>query len=184
MRRFSEMVGAEINPELFGTHAPVTQAVEAEIPITGHETPPSAFEKQVFNVLVSEKTRLGIREVWRCKNALIDGLIDLDDGRRLGLEVKYRMNWLKACQSGWQLSKFLTTEFAKERPLSGAVIFFETFSGDWARKAKTKVLQAGWNHWYIDHHKVEGLRVDLIRLHEGNVETYRMAYSASMQRRP
>jgi hypothetical protein len=40
----------------------------------------------------------------------VDGQIELDNGNLYIIEIKYRMNWMKACQSGWQISKYLENE--------------------------------------------------------------------------
>jgi hypothetical protein len=51
-----------------------------------------AFEIAVFNFLLAHKQPLGISAVWRCRNVRVDGLLDLDDGRRMALKIKYAMN--------------------------------------------------------------------------------------------
>jgi hypothetical protein len=35
----------------------------------------------------------------RFKNSLVDGELVLSDGTRLPIEIKWRMNWMKACQA-------------------------------------------------------------------------------------
>src|SRR5216683_3404281 len=62
----------------------------------------STCEVQVFNFLFSNRENLGIREVIKFRNLLVDGQIVLSDGTRLVVEVKMRMNWMKACQSEYQ----------------------------------------------------------------------------------
>ena len=64
------------------------------------------YEGEVFNALLEGRRTLGIRDVFRCKNALVDGALILMDDRALVVEIKLRMNWTKACQAGWQVRQF------------------------------------------------------------------------------
>ncbi len=128
------------------------------------------------------KDALGIQTVFKFENLFIDGAILLADGKtRLAVEIKYRMNWTRACQAGWQIKQFLTrTKEAKTHPVKGAVVFFDEFQGDgWQRRAKCRHLQDGWNHWYLYHSKIEGLRVDLFRIVNSEIEYHGSALANS-----
>jgi hypothetical protein len=59
--------------------------------VTGRTTAPDQFARQVFEAA----------------NLLVDGGIELTDSRFIAIEVKYRMNWLKACQAGWRFGELL-----------------------------------------------------------------------------
>jgi hypothetical protein len=143
------------------------------------ETAPHAFEIAVFNFLLAYRKPLGISAVWRCRNVRIDGLVELDDERRIALEIKYRMNWEKACQACAQFGWYRTHVEEKEKPLSGGLVVFETFTGDWARRKPSWLLENGWSFFYTDHRQVEGLRVDLVRLRDGTLESFPTALAAA-----
>jgi hypothetical protein len=51
-------------------------------------------------------------------------------------------------------------------------VIFEEFTGDWARQKASWRAENGWSYFYTDHHKVEGVRVDLLRLRSGKLETF------------
>src|SRR4051812_32685725 len=59
-----------------------------------------AYEAEVFNYLLANREPLGIKKVFQFKNLWVDGAVELSNNRRLALEIKFRMNWLKACQAG------------------------------------------------------------------------------------
>lgn len=163
VQSLADLLAGKIVPEQGRTNEPGADRLDVPFPTLGTATAPRAFEISVFNFLLAQKRPLGISDVWRCKNVRIDGLLDLEDGRRLALEIKFRMNWEKACQSCSQFSWYRNRVEAKEKPLSGGLVIFEEFSGGWARRKPKWLLQNGWNFFYGDHHDVEGLRVDLLR---------------------
>jgi hypothetical protein len=113
--------------------------------------------------------------VSRFKNRLVDGQIVLADGRRLVIELKLRMNWLKACQSEWQFRHFLKRfdGGGPAIPVHGAIVFFEEFSGDWDRpKAKRRNVW-GWEAWYLYYRDaIDGKPMDLVRLRGGVMAGY------------
>jgi hypothetical protein len=150
-----ELISREIAHEPARVNSPAARRVEVPTQAKGTETAPHAFEIAVFNFLVAQAQPLGIEAVWQCRNVRIDGLLDLDEGRRLGLEIKYRMNWEKG------------------------LVVFETFTGDWARRKPNWLLESGWNFFYMDHHEVEGLRVDLVRFRGQTLESFSTALSAA-----
>ncbi len=110
--------------------------------------------------------------MWKCRNIRIDGLLDLADGGRIGLEIKYRMNWEKACQAGHRFCWYRRHNESKARPIDAGIVVFEEFSGDWARRKKSWLVENGWSFWYMDHQDVEGLRVDLVRLRGDLLESF------------
>ena len=89
------------------------------------------------------------------------------------------MNWEKACQSCSQFSWYRNRVEASEKPVSGGLVIFEEFSGDWARRKPKWLLESGWNFFYGDHHEVEGLRVGLLRLRGGTLESFPAAFAAA-----
>jgi hypothetical protein len=183
MQSIAELIARDIAPEPARVNAPTARLIEAPVLATGNDSDPHAFEVEVFNVLLAQKERLGISALWRCRNARIDGLIDLLDGRRVALEIKYRMNWEKACQACAQIAWYRNRVEGKEKPLSNGVVVFGTFSGDWARRKPTWLLENGWNFFYMDHREVEGLRVDLVRVRDSALESFSTALAAAQAAR-
>jgi hypothetical protein len=88
------------------------------------------------------------------------------------VEIKYRMNWLKAGQAEWEFRRFIKRINRRPFPVDGGIVFFEQFSGDWKRRAGRRFFENGWSHWYRGHAEVEGLRVDLLRLHDGVLDGF------------
>jgi len=175
----ADLISRDISPEPGRVNNPAAHPIDAPILVTGTETEPHAFEITAFNFLLAHKEPLGISAVWRCRNVRIDGLIDLIDGRRVALEIKYRMNWEKACQACAQFGWYRTHVEGKEKPLSSGLVVFETFTGDWARRKPKWLLENGWSFFYMDHREVEGLRVDLIRFRDGMLESFPAALAAA-----
>jgi hypothetical protein len=135
------------------------------------ENEPAAFQCRVFNFLLEQARELGIRKVFAFRNLVVDGAVDLVDGKRLIVEVKYKMNWLKACQAGWQFRAFLKRHNEPPAgPVRGGIVIFEKFSGDWSNHAETRSRQNGWNSWYMGHCDVDGFRLDLLKLTSQGLE--------------
>ena len=62
----------------------------------------------------------------------------------------------------------------KVRPVHGASVFFETFEGaGWHKKAQSRLLENGWNHWYASHRDIDSYRADLFRLCGGKLVSVR-----------
>lgn len=131
---------------------------------------PYAFENRVLSFLWDSRESFQIKDVVRLKNSSVDGKMDLEGNQIIPFEIKLRMNWLKACQSTWQFSQF--RDIQPNAAFDTGIVFFESFSADWARTPKTSQIQNGWKNWYSDHWKADGLTVHLIRLDERGLETY------------
>jgi hypothetical protein len=181
LESIADLISRDIAPEPGRVNAPAAHLIDTPLVVIGTETEPHAFEIAVFNFLLAHKELLGISAVWRCRNVRIDGLVDLTDGQRVALEIKYRMNWEKACQACAQFGWYRTHVEAKEKPLSGGLVVFEAFTGDWARSKSSWLLENGWSFFYTDHREVEGLRVDLLRVREGKFESFPSALAAAME---
>jgi hypothetical protein len=136
--------------------------------------PPGQFERQVFRYLRTHSSEQGIKKVSKLENVLVDGTLVLKNRRRcLVVEAKYRMGWLKACQAGWQVGKFLRLPEGRQSRVTGALIIFGGFSGDWAQRRKGKRTENGWFHWYAGHADLPGrpgFRLDLVRFRRGRLE--------------
>jgi hypothetical protein len=112
--KLSEYLNREVCPESFNNRKPKKIEVTDDIMNRSANTVPDKFELETFQFLYQNRRELGIRKSYQLKNASIDGLIILDDSQSVAIEIKYRMNWLKACQTGWQLEKFLRTDIGDE----------------------------------------------------------------------
>jgi hypothetical protein len=80
---------------------------------------------------------------------------------------------MKACQAEWQIRHFLRAG-NEEKPLHwrGGIVVFEEFSADWARRIGSRALENGWNHWYLLHADLDGVRVDLLRFRRGKLHGF------------
>jgi len=177
----ADLIGLDEKPEERKRYKPVVVLVTSLLSCLENAKLPVRFECEVFNFLFANKDSLGIDTVFRFKSLFVDGAILLVDGRRLAVEIKLRMNWSKALQAESEFRRFLLTSEAKAHPVKGAVIFFEEFQGDgWHRRAKSRFLENGWNHWYANYFNIDGYRADLFRLRQGAFEHYGLALANSM----
>jgi hypothetical protein len=173
---FDDLLKEQIVPELLRVRAPDLKVLESEIPTTGTEREPAAYEIEVFNFLLAQKEPLGVAQVERAKNFRVDGAITLAAGYKLAIEIKYRMDWQKACQAEAQFRWFLghTTD-----DVAGGIVFFEQFAQDWVRRPSTRRLENGWTFWYSEHSEVEGRPLHLVRLRNGELQTLPLALAAA-----
>ena len=89
------------------------------------------------------------------------------------IEIKLRMNWMKACQAESQFRTFVKRTDRRPFAVDGGLVFFEEFRGDgWERRVKRRLLENGWSEWYRSHSEVEGFRVDLFRLRASELEGF------------
>jgi hypothetical protein len=174
MATLSEMIGRHITPEAKDTNKPRVDSLSAPIHGKG-EKPHARYEAEVFNFLLTNKELLGIKSVLKFTALIVDGAVELMDGKRLTVEIKFRMNWGKACQAEWQFRTFLKRAARRPFPVDGGLVFFEEFSGDWNRKAGCRLMENGWSHWYRGHSEVDGLRLDLLRLRAGDLKSFPIA---------
>ncbi len=181
LKTIAELIGLPVSPEERQRRKPVVTPLDAPVCLPDTAKLPRKFECEVFNFLLRNKEALGIETVFRFKNLFVDGAILLTDGRRLAVEVKLRMNWTKALQAESEFRRFLLTPEAKANPVGGVVVFFEAFQGDgWHRRAKSRMLENGWNHWYANYAHIDGHRADLFRLSHGAFEHYGLALANSV----
>jgi hypothetical protein len=81
----------------------------------------------------ANRATLGVKAVMKFSALLVDGAVELEDGRRLAVEIKFRMNWGKACVAEYEFRNFLKRTERRPFPVDGGLVFFEQFSGDWCR---------------------------------------------------
>ena len=85
------------------------------------------------------------------------------------------MNWLRACQTGWQFEQFFRKEIAKEYNPKIGIVLFENFSIDWLGKALSRNNVDGWNYWYSYHHYLPGkdnFTIHLLQFCDGKLYGY------------
>ena len=146
MPMLSELIGRAITPEAKARNKPTVVTLSAPIqPNT--EKAHGQYEAGVFNFLLTNMEPLGIKAVMKFTALLVDGAVELFDGRRFTVEVKFRMNWEKACQAEWQFRNFMKRTEVRPFPVAGGIVVFEDFSGDWTRQAACRLLENGWSHW-------------------------------------
>jgi hypothetical protein len=170
--RLADLLKRAHNPESWKTQTPrVTEVTGPAISATAK--PYAAYEDAVFSFLWSHRRGLGLAKVSRCRAVLVDGIVELSTGEEVVVEVKYRMNWEKACQAEWELRNFLRRPEASDHHLVGGVVFFEEFSGDWLRGAASRTRENGWNFWYGEygHSHVDGLPFDLLQFGNGAIHS-------------
>ena len=166
-----KIITAKPRPPGRSRRKPVTIPVTSIRTLAGtKKDAPARFERKVFRFLFANRKSLGIRTVLRFRNSLIDGALILASGRRVALEIKYRLNWAKACQTGWQFSRFLDTLGVKRHSYRRGLVIFDDFSGDWARKRRG--VAVGWDHWYRDHSSLgrRQFTLHLARLARGEIQ--------------
>jgi len=174
LQSLSELIGRTIVPEEKDRKNPTVVPLSAPIQPNNHK-PHGQYEAEVFNFLLANKEPLGIKAVMKFTALRVDGAIELIDGRRLTVEVKFRMNWQKACQAECQFRTFMKRTDVRPFPVDGGVVIFEEFQGDgWHRRPACRRLDDGWNAWYYSHADVDGLRLDLLRLRAGELEGFPM----------
>jgi len=171
MTKLSDLVGRPVTPEVKERQEPNVELVTKQV-VARSQKPHDQFEAAVLTYLWANKKSLGVRRVERFTNLLVDGGVELNDGRRLTIEVKYRMNWEKACQAEYQFRNFMKRADRRPYPVVGGIVVFEEFSGDWDRRPAIRQVTNGWNFWYMSHADVEGLRLDLLQLRGDRLEGY------------
>jgi hypothetical protein len=166
----ANLIDRTIVPKERNAKRPETVVLLGPSDVAIRSTEPGRFEQAVLNFFVTQRKQLGLRTVSHFYNQLIDGELVLADGRRLALEVKYKMNWPRACQADWQIERFLVRE--REVEYAAGLVVFSEFSADWARSWQSH--ERGWRYWYLDHSWVMGnrYRVDLVRFNGRVLEGY------------
>jgi hypothetical protein len=174
MATLFELISRSITPEALERNSPKVETLCAPIQGNGQK-PHGQYEARVFNFLLANKEGLGIKAVMKFTALLVDGAVELIDGKRLTVEVKLRMNWEKACQAEYQFRNFVKRTDRKPFSVDGGIVIFEEFSGDWNRKAGCRLLENGWSKWYRNHSEVDEFRVDLLRLRGEKLEGFPIA---------
>jgi hypothetical protein len=169
MLTIPDILNQQPEPKDVSHPAAKTQEV-LSTPLKQQTTAHYAYEDEVFAFLCNNRSLLGIDRVYRFKNQSMDGELVLQDGAAVPIEIKFRMNWLKACQANWQFARFL--KLTGRTSCKTGIVFFEEYSGDWDITAKSRSIPNGWIRWYKEHYQLQGLDFHLVRLRNGEIQTY------------
>src|SRR5262245_16401198 len=145
MITLSEIISQPISVVVKAHHKPNFEVLSRHIPARS-EKPQDVYEAGVFNFLFDNRQPLEIKNVMKFTALLVDGAVELLDGRHLTVEVKFRMNWEKACQAEYQFRTFLTRKDRMPFAVHGGLIVFDEFSGDWKRNTTSRVRENGWDN--------------------------------------
>lgn len=99
------------------------RGTKIESPVSG-----TSFEARAFNTLLKSRKRLGIKELWRCNAARVDGYVIANDGELILIEMKECL--------GWGAFQAASTEFLMGKGLlklstRRGLIVFERTSSEW-----------------------------------------------------
>jgi len=149
--RIQEIIDRKINPEWVPKpQSPRLIEVTESLPDPPSKRADLVFEKTVFNYILENKQSLGVSNVYQLRAARTDGLLKLDTGQMVLLEIKYALGWVKCCQARIQFESFIKLNiYGKihiDKP-ENALILFNQFSRDWARMGKYN-RQKGWYNFY------------------------------------
>jgi hypothetical protein len=104
----ADLICLDIKPEDKKRRKGKVRTLSSPLDLPASAKPARKYECEVFKYLLENKVALGIKTVFRFENLRVDGAILLADGKtRLAVEIKYRMNWTKACQAGYEFRRFL-----------------------------------------------------------------------------
>jgi len=166
--KLSDMFVTYIKNEAWERYDPVCRPVEAESKGTS-ENEPNLFETDVFNYLYRNKNELGIEKVYALQYMLVDGLLQLNDGRTVILEIKHALNWFTNCSARVEIARFLVEKrLTPFKQPERALIIFEHFSPPWKRKTR------GWSYFYEEEsvlrNKFPPIPVDIAQLTEAGLK--------------
>jgi len=164
-----DILNKKIEPEPFGKRKP--ELTEVAAPLTSvYKREDYKFPQEVLNYFLKNKNTLGVNKIYRLKNSIIDGLLELNTGKVILLEIKYVLNWTKCCQARLQFQRFFIEKFYDKLSIKkpeGALIVFHHFSGDWGRKrAKNRRYLDGWNRFYEEENILREnlIKTDIVQL--------------------
>jgi len=132
------------------------------------------FEITVFNYLLEQKSILEINKIYKLKSSSADGILELEDGQTVLLEIKYALGWAKCCQARIQFQRFLTEGLYDKlcpnfnKPENGLIVFHH-FSGDFARPRKNR--ECGWVYFYEEGNVLDRslIKTDIVRLEDNGL---------------
>ncbi len=172
MTSLAHLIEATVFPSIAERRPPRMTRLVRPLEFRPLAKPTAEFERRCFNFLHAHRGVFGIAEIFLCKNLVIDGLVRLQDGRFILVEVKYRLNWSLACRTEWQFRQFQQTPTGHDYPARHAIVVFEEFSADWAKPVGG--IESGWRNWYRDYYwprDRRSIRLSLVRFSGGRLLT-------------
>lgn len=156
---------------------PVCLLVSRTSRTTDQRLSPAGFENRVLDYLNKNRDTLGIAEIYKLENMLIDLAIVLD-GKIVLLEIKYVLNWENCCNARIEIQGFIGGKSYEKLPtgklLERALVVFDRFSGDWDRKPEAHSFKNGWNFFYEEETVLRkmflAVPVDIAQLTEKGLE--------------
>lgn len=88
----------------------------------------STFEARAFNTLLRCKEQLGIKELWRCNSARVDGYVLTNKSEVILVEMKECLGW-SAFQAA--SAEFLLAKGLLDLNTGRGIIVFQRTSGEW-----------------------------------------------------
>jgi len=175
--RVQDIIDRKIEPEWGPTpQKPRLIEITELLPPPPSKRADLVFEKTVFNYIHKNKLTLGVGNIYQLHASRADGLLKLDTGQMVLLEIKYALGWVKSCQARIQFEGFLKLNIYNkiniDRP-ANALIIFHHFSGDWARTGKSN-RQIGWENFYLEQNDLKcDLNIHIAQLtDEGSFVVY------------
>ena len=141
--RIDDIMNREINPGPIKSKEPKSIEIKVPLCLDHLRSKPIKFERKVFNYLFENRDKLGISRIFQLKNSRADGLLELNSGEMVLLEIKYALGWAKCCQARIQFQWFLIGKVYErlsiEKPRNSLIVFHH-FGADWAKH--------GWDYFY------------------------------------
>lgn len=110
----------------------------------------SSFQSLAFNVLLTNKPQLGIRSLFQCDSARVDGYLITLSGETILLEIKECLGWGAIAQAGFQ---FLTGRELLKRKAKRGLIVFQRISAEWEMIEP----HGGWGQLALHSQELAGL---------------------------
>jgi hypothetical protein len=124
----------------------------------------NGFEARAFNCLFSSKSILGIKSVYKCSAARMDGCLEMEDGEIILLEMKETLNWTSVKSATFQ---FLAGNSMLNLRVKRAIIVFENLSKEWEESFKHE--QGTWGSLALHSKEVsEHITIGALRINKDN----------------
>jgi hypothetical protein len=131
--KIEEIISSKICPSFTARYPRLIEVIEP-LPPPASNRKDLCYEKEVFNYMLKHKCGLGISNIYRLKNARADGLLRLDNGKIVLLEIKYALNCNKGSVARISFQRFMIQRIYEklsiDRP-ENALIVFHQFSNLW-----------------------------------------------------
>ena len=133
------------------------------------------FQYSIWEYLNNNKSIYKISKVISLNAADVDGIVILENGATILIEVKYALNWFKCCNARTEIQLFLRKKKYLElipeyaMPSAGLIIFKE-FSSDWKNIRTKDQVERGWINFYDEQKYFNSdFKIDIIQFNEGKL---------------